>query len=405
MASVKTSRDPLSGVRGSVSRSLFQVPAQNHERIKLLMMLTNFNIGGTERQVTDLALRIDLSRFELHLACMRNSGELLRELEPLQAPRPVFQIGRLYAIRTLWQAVRLALYIKRNLIQIVHSYGYYPNVFAVPAAKLARASVVIASIRDKGDVLTPFKRRLQKLVCRLADCVLVNAEAIRETLIAQGYRPDNIVVIRNGVALPSCGERQKGAALRQALGFDPSTPVVMVFSRLNRMKGVEYFLDAAAMVASRIPVAQFLIVGDGASRPELEKYAAHLGLAERIAFTGFRTDGRDLLLGVSVSVLPSLSEGLSNSLLESMASGVPVIAARVGGNPEIVEDGVSGFLVPPRDAVALAGAIITLLEHRELASRFGEAGRRRVAELFSMERSVGEVERLYQRLVETRAHV
>jgi glycosyltransferase involved in cell wall biosynthesis len=153
------------------------------------------------------------------------------------------------------------------------------------------------------------------------------------------------------------------------------------------------------LVTSRFPEARFLIVGDGANRKELEAHTARLGLARRVIFTGFRTDVPDLLPEAAISVLPSLSEGLSNSLLESMASGVPVIAARVGGNPEIIEHDVSGLLVPPRDSAALAVAIGSLLEDRQLAARFGEAGRRRVADVFSMERSVGEIERLYERLV------
>jgi glycosyltransferase involved in cell wall biosynthesis len=118
-----------------------------------------------------------------------------------------------------------------------------------------------------------------------------------------------------------------------------------------------------------------------------------------VIFTGFRSDVPDLIPEAAISVLPSLSEGLSNSLLESMASGVPVVAARVGGNPEIVEHDVSGLLVPVRDSAALADAIARLLQDRQLAARMGEAGRRRVAELFSMERSLGEVERFYERLV------
>ncbi len=365
-------------------------------------MLTSFQIGGTERQVANLALGIDAARFDLHLACLRNFGELLKELEPLAIPRPVFQIGRLYTPKTLWQAIRLARYIRRNLIQIVHSYGFYPNVFAVPAARLAGASIVVASIRDRGDILTPLQRWIQKWVCRLADCVLVNAEAIRDTLVEQGYRPDKIVVIRNGIELSKFGRREKGAALRRELGLPPTAPLVFVFSRLNRMKGVEYFLDAAALVAIRFPAVRFLIVGDGAHRAKLEAHAGQLGLAQPVTFTGFRTDVPELLPEAAVSVLPSLSEGLSNSLLESMASGVPVIAADVGGNPEIIEHDVSGLLVPPRDSTALAAAIMNLLQNRDLAARLGDAGRRRVADLFSIERSVGEVESLYERLVEAR---
>jgi glycosyltransferase involved in cell wall biosynthesis len=372
------------------------------DRIRLLKMLTSFQIGGTERQVANLALWIDAARFDLHLACMRNKGELLEELEALRVPRPVFQIGSLYSPKTVWQAIRLTHYIRRHVIQIVHSYGFYPNVFTVPAARLAGASIVVASIRDRGDGLTPLQRRIQKWVCRLAHCVLVNAESIRDTLIEQGYRPDNIAVIRNGIVLSKFGKNDKGAALRQELGLPIWAPLVIVFSRLNGMKGVDYFLDAAALVAPKFPEARFLIVGDGANRQELEAHAARLGLAHRVIFTGFRTDVPDLLPEAAISVLPSLSEGLSNSLLESMASGVPVIAARVGGNPEIIEHDVSGLLVPPRNSPALAAAIGRLLEDRQLAGRLAEAGRRRVAELFSMERSVGEVERLYERLVETR---
>ena len=369
------------------------------DRIKLLKMLTNFHIGGTERQVANLALGIDASRFDLHLACLRHSGELLEELETLRVPRPEFRIGSLYSPKTLWQAMRLARYVRRNLIQIVHSYGFYPNVFAVPAAKLAGASIVVASIRDTGDALTPLQKRVQKVVCRLADCVLVNAEAIREKLIEQGYDPGKIVVIRNGITLSRFAREHRGATLRRELGLPLSAQLVIVFCRLNQLKGIQYFLEAAITLAGRFPDARFLVVGDGASRKELEEQACRWGLGQRTVFTGFRVDIPELLSEAAVTVLPSLSEGLSNSLLESMAAGVPVVAARVGGNPEVIEHGVTGLLVPPRDAAALAAATGRLLEDKDLAASLGEAGRRRVAELFSVERSVRETEHLYQRLV------
>jgi glycosyltransferase involved in cell wall biosynthesis len=375
------------------------------KRIRLLKMLTNFRIGGTERQVANLALGIDSLQFDLHLACLCRTGELLEELETLRVPRPEFRIGSLYSPRTLWQGIRLAHYVRRNLIQIVHSYGFYPNVFTIPVARLAGASIVVASIRDTGDLLTPMQTRLQKLVCRLADCVLVNAEAIRESLIQQGYAPSKIVVIRNGIALSNFARRERNAELRRELGITPSARLVAVFSRLNPMKGVEYFLDAAIILAERFPDVRFLVAGDGGSRQELEDRVRRLGFGSRIVFTGFRSDVRELLSEAAISVLPSLSEGTSNTLLESMAAGIPVVATQVGGNPEVIEDGISGLLVPVRDSAALATAVGRLLEDEELASQLGQAGMRRVSELFSLNGSVQQTEHLYQRLVEVKGRV
>ena len=372
------------------------------KKIKLLKMLTNFRIGGTERQVANLAKGLDSSQFDLHLACLCHIGELLGELETLGVPRPEFRIGRLYSPRTLWQGIRLAYYVRKNLIQIVHSYGFYPNVFTIPVARLAGASIVVASIRDTGDLLTPMQTQLQKLVCRFADCVLVNADAIRESLIEQGYDPSKIVVIRNGIALSNFARKERNGVLRRELGFPSSARLVTVFSRLNPMKGVEYFLDAAMVLASRFPDVCFLVAGDGGSKIELEERARRLGLGQRIVFAGFRCDVRDLLSEAALSVLPSLSEGTSNTLLESMAAGIPVIATRVGGNPEVIEDGISGLLVPPRDSAALAAAMIRLLEDEDLALRLGHAGMLRVSELFSLSGSVHKTENLYQRLVQVK---
>ena len=367
-------------------------------RIKLLIMITNFHIGGTERQVANLALRIDSSRFDLHLACLRHSGELLEELETLPVPRPEFRIGSLYSPATLWQAMRLAHYVRRNRIQVVHSFGLYPNLFAVPAAKLAGAAIVVASIRDTGDGLTRLQKWFQKMVCRLADCILVNAGAIRRSLIEQGYDPAKIVVIHNGIALSRFASKRCGAILREELGLPLSAQLVVVFSRLNPLKGIRYFLDAAISLTKKFPDARFLVVGDGDNRKELEDQACRLGLGQRVVFTGFQSDIPELLREAAVSVLPSLSEGLSNTLLESMAAGVPTVATSVGGNPEVVEHGVSGLLVPPRDAAALAAAMGHLLGDIDFAARLGQAGRRRVAELFSVERSVRDTEHLYRRL-------
>ena len=268
--------------------------------------------------------------------------------------------------------------------------------------------VVVASIRDTGGYLTPAQSLVQKLLCRLSDCIAVNAEAIRQWLIGEGYDPDKVTVIRNGIDLSRFTPNTRGSKQREQLGLPQRTPVIAVLARLVPFKGIQYFLEAAALIASRIPESRFLVIGDAhpgddgrAYRQQLERYADRLGLSQRLVFTGFRLDVPELLSEVTVSVLPCVSsEGLSNALLESMAAGVPVVATRVGGNPEVVADGMTGLLVPPRNPEALANAISRLLQDPGLARRFGQAGRHRVAEHFSIDQMVSKTERLYLSLLE-----
>jgi glycosyltransferase involved in cell wall biosynthesis len=377
-------------------------PVGAAERIPVLTFLTNFLIGGTERQVLNLVRNHDRGRFEVHLACFRRAGPLLQEIDPAEVTLADFPITTLPSPRTLWQQWRLARHVRARGIRVVHSFGFYANVFAIPAARLGGATVVVASIRDTGDHLTRLQKAMQKWACRAADHVLVNAQAIRTVLVEQGYDPSRISVIPNGIDLSQFGDRARTKAVREGLRLPPTAPVVAVFSRLNRLKGIEYFLEAAAVLAKRFEEVRFLIVGDSISqlyRDELEALARSLGLADRVLFTGFRGDVPALLSEVSVSVLPSLSEGLSNVVLEAMAAGVPVVATSVGGTPEMVEDGVTGLLVPPRDARALAEAIGSLLADPLRGRSIGDAGRRRVAERFSLEATVHATAQLYERLL------
>lgn len=374
-------------------------------RIRLLKFLTCFAIGGTEQQVLNLGKALDPTLFELHLACLGRWGDLLKEVEVRRIPVLEYKIKSLFYPGTFKEQCKFAGDLRQHRIQILHTYSFYPNVFAIPAARLAGVPVIVASIRDTGELWTPLQRRAQKIMCRLANRIVVNAEAIKQQLIAEGYPQEQITVIPNGIVCSRFQRNGRGAALRQELGLPLHVPLVAVLSRLTRTKGLEYFLEAAAIVAARVPAARFLIVGDvpkgsgDAYRQELERYAFRLGLRQQVVFTGFRLDVPELLTEVSVSVLPSLSEGLSNVLLESMAAGAPVVATQVGGNSEAVKDGVTGLLVPPRDPAGLAEAICRFLENPRLASRFGQAGRQRVIEHFSLERMVQETDCLYQKLL------
>jgi len=379
-------------------------------RVRLLKVVTTLMCGGTEQQFMSLSRSLDSSRFALEFACLRKSGGFVTELEARGIPLREYGIRTFFSVNALAQQARLASYLRRSMTAIVHAYSFYGNVFAIPPARLAGAPVVIASIRDRGVYLSPAQQAVQRQVCRLADCVLVNADAVKSWLVGQGYNPAKVVVIRNGVDLEPFSHPPAVRRVRHELGVPSGTPLIAVASRLHRLKGIEQFLEAAAIVGRRFPDARFVVIGD--TSPVERSYfylltglAERLGIRDRVVFTGLRRDVPDLLACAAVSVMPSLNEALPNVLLESMAAGAPVVSTRVGGTPEVVEDGVTGLLVPPGNAGALARAIDRVLSDPDLAVRLGQSGREFVRRRFSMDAMVRATERLYHTLLEKRRGV
>jgi glycosyltransferase involved in cell wall biosynthesis len=390
------------------------MPESSDERIRLMKFVTVFGCGGTERQVVNLGLAIDTQRFALEIACMKRWGQFLADVEGRGFAVNEFPMRSLGSGRAVWQLLRLARRMAQRSVQIVHTYNFYANVFAIPAAWIAGTPVIIASIRDRGVYLSPAQRRVQRQVCRLADCVLVNAESIKEWLVDDGYDAERVIVIRNGIdAGRFAVSRRPG--LRDELGLPAEAPIVTMMSRLIPMKGLEDFIDAAAFVSWHRPDVRFLIVGEGTAadhgtyRPEtayrqtIVDRIRRLGLNDRVILTGYRADVPALLAETAVSVLPSLSEGLSNVLLEAMAAGVPVVATRVGGTPEVIDHGVTGLLVPPGDPQGLADAIGGVVDDPSLAARLGAAGRQSVRERFGIDRMVHATEQVYLDLLVRKA--
>jgi glycosyltransferase involved in cell wall biosynthesis len=369
--------------------------------------LTMFAIGGTERQFVYLAKGLDKSRFDIRVGCLSKRGEFLKDIEAMNLPVAEYPIKSLYSPRMLRGQWLFARDLRRQKIRLVHAYGFYPNVFSVPAARFA-GCITIASVRDTGAFTSQIKLKSlsQRTACCLADRVVANSSAVRNWLVSLGVDHNHIDVIPNGIAVNERLTRSRDFGIRHELGIHPKAPVVAVISRLNPGKGIEYLLKAVVAVREQFPEARFLIVGgsyfDPAYKPSLELLARELNVADRVVFTGERNDIQQLLQEVNISVLPSLGEGLSNSLLESMAAGLPVIATNVGGNPEIVQDGKTGFLVPARDENALSDAILRVLKAPELGERFGQAGYERVRTHFSLAATVRKTEELYAMLLEER---
>jgi glycosyltransferase involved in cell wall biosynthesis len=378
--------------------------------IRLLKVVPTFMCGGTENQFMALGRSLDPDRFDLEFACLRRWGAFADEIAARHIPLLECNVTSFRSLSALRQQARLARYVTDRRIDIVHTYSFYGNLFAVPPARMAGVPVVIASIRDRAPYLTPMQKRAQRWACRFADCILVNAVAVKEWLIGEGYDAAKIVVIPNGVELSRFDRTDAGESPFRGLGIPHGAPVVLVVSRLNPLKGIESFLEAAALVAPEFPTVRFVIAGDTNpnERPywsTLTSLTVRLGLTDRLTFAGLRRDVPQLLSAATISVMPSLNEALSNVVLESMAAGAPVVATRVGGTPEAIADGVNGLLVPPGDPRAMASAMAALLRDPSRARRLGDAARQSIDERFSMERMVSATAQLYEALLDGQVQV
>ena len=372
--------------------------------IRLINVVPTLLCGGTETQFMTLARALDPERFDLRFACLRQWGPFVDELSQRGIPLQEYQVTTFRSVNAVRQQVRFARDVRRHGIDIVHTYSFYGNVFAIPPARLA-APVVVASVRDRGLYLTPMQKRVQRHVCRLADRVLVNADAVKTWLVNDGFSPARITVIPNGVDLSRFETRANPAAIRRSLGVAEHARLVAVVSRLHRLKGIEDFLDAAALVAATHSDVRFLVVGEPspvdniAYLAELSQRAQQLGIGDRVIFTGLRDDVPALLSAVDVSVMPSLNEALSNVLLESMAAGAPVVATDVGGTTEALEADRNGLLIPPSNVAAMAAAIDRLLSDPQRARELGARARQAIADKFSLDRMVAATAAIYEELL------
>ncbi|MFN8556767.1 MAG: glycosyltransferase family 4 protein [Dehalococcoidia bacterium] len=240
---------------------------------------------------------------------------------------------------------------------------------------------------------------------RLFSRVIANAAELRRQLIRVGVPERRIEVHLSTIDTTGrgiAGERERREA-RAALDLPPAAPVITTIARLDFQKGHSYTLEAMAALAPELPDLTYLIVGDGITRPLLERRARQLDLTERVRFLGYRADLDRICAAADVVVAASLNEGSSVTLLEALSYGAPVLATAVGGTPEVITDGVNGLLIGPRDAPAIAAALRRLFADPALRARLGAAGRRTVNERFSAEAGGRRLERTYRALLAARA--
>lgn len=357
------------------------------EPLRVLYVVGNADLGGAENHVLALVRGLDSNHYRVQVVCPR-PGPLVKSLRRLgvrvhtvdivkAAPGDEYELS----LPALWE---LASLVRRWHPDIVHSHLYPAHLHASLVAELQRVPAVLTTAHTL--VVRPGDSWLARLTQSRTIAV---SQAAKDLLVRGGVPRSRIRVIRNGIEPRYFrDESAAGREIRRQLGIRDGAPVIGTIARLSPEKGHRQLLHIARDVLGQRPEARFLIVGDGPLKDELRTLAAGLGLTESVIFTGPRQDIPAVNHALDVFLLSSREEALPLAVVEAMAAGRPVVASAVGGVPEVVLDGATGFLCPPADHAGFVRAILTLIDRPDLRLELGARGRERARRRFGLARMV-----------------
>jgi len=365
-------------------------------RIRVVYLSHAFMVGGAEEMVQNLVRRLP-ARFEAIVCAIHDAGPIGDEMRRNGVRVDV--LGLEPGLRRPFDIARLRAYLRGVRPEIVHTFLLTASLYGRLAAILAGVPIVIGTEVN----IYERKRRSHAFAERVlmagTDRVIVSAASVRDFYVGQVHAdPAKVHVIYNAVDFAQATPTAPRADVRAAIGVPGDAPVAGMIARLTEQKGHRFLFDALAANGSLASV-HLIVVGGGEQRDELIARAAALGIADRVHFLGPRRDLGNLLAAMDVFVMPSLWEGLPLSLVLAMGAGLPSVATAVAGIPEVVNDGVTGVLVPAGDPVALGGALARLFGDQRLRRQIGEAARAAVLPRFGVDQYVASVVDVYDELL------
>lgn len=377
-------------------------------RHNLLYVFDNLEFGGGERVFAQIINRLSDEKYKIVVACLP-IGAFIEKIRGRKAQIKSVDMRNRFNPSVIFQLARL---MKGERVDIVHSQGARADFFARMAAKLAGAPIVVSTVPMpvEGFDVNPIRKLIYKTFNRFSerfvDRFIVVSDALEKMMIEKHrIEPQRVVKIYNGIERDDfCIADEdivcRRTGFRNESGLGEDIPVIGVIGRMVWQKGFEYFIEAIPEVLKEFKKARFLLVGKGELEDELKVKSKMLNLEDKIIFTGFMSDIKDVLAAIDILVIPSLREGLPIVLLEAMAMKKPIVAANIEGIMEILENGVSGLLVSPKDPQVLSEAIIDLLIREDKARQMGLAARKVVEERFGVDIMVQKVEEVYEELLQ-----
>ena len=365
------------------------------------MFLTDFlkHMGGAERNLYVLARGLRDRGHKVIICCLQG-GALSKKMQHEGFYVEELNLTKIYDFRGLKALLRMSKIATQERVSVIISYHDSSDYLGLLIAILARVPIV-SSRRDMGFKLKPRHIRLYRLINRFFDQIATVSSAVKQVVVqTQWAKPSNIMVIPNGV--DSFPNSDGSLAKLSGIEFDAGCLNICCLANIRSIKGQKDLIDAAGLVMRRFPSARFFLAGkcdvDKSYYADVQRRVRELGLVRVVKFTGEIAPSHvpSVLASMDISVLSSLSEGMSNTLLESMSAGKPVVATAVGGNPELVEDGKTGYLVPPGDPHSMAEALLRLLANPELRHEMGLRGKSRAESQFNVTMMVERYEDLFQ---------
>lgn len=372
-------------------------------KFKIIHVIDSLGLGGAQRQLVSLSNGMDRARFDVQVVSL--CSRLLQYRKDLEdagvkvhvvPQQGKFSWSTLQGLKKIFQEERPDL---------VHCWLFTAGLYGRIAAWTAGVKRTVYGIRNTLYDMPPHYRIVDSLLARGTSRITVNAQAMQPELMQKEFIPaKKLRTIYNGIDFTGFAEGT--GKFKAELGLSKDTILVGMVARMAEQKDHRTFLEAAAEVLAKCGAAvHFVLVGDGPLRPQYEAYAAEAGIAASVTFTGARRDVFDIIQDIDVCVLTTFSEGCSNVIMEAMAASKPVIASDTGGNAELIEHGVTGFIIKDRDRGALAGYLMTLIQDGDKRREAGRLGRARAEKMLSIEKMIRETETLYQELLAGKTEV
>jgi glycosyltransferase involved in cell wall biosynthesis len=357
-------------------------------------------MGGAEISLLNLVKRLNKELFIPHFVCSKE-GPFIDELRKIKIPPDFVQFPSIRwpnPVQICSTIRSLIDIIKKKQINLIHSNQPRSNLFGAIAAKIKTVPIVwhercLERGRFDSDNIFSF----------LPDRIICNSGAVKNRFTKGAKTDTKIRTIINGVDLREFNPELNGSIIRKEFNIDEDEPIIGTIGRIDPEKGYECFLESARIILQDFKNVRFLVVGGAFNNHSLEEslyeMSVEKGIDKKTIFTGFRRDIPQLLASMDVVVLPSEIDACSRVLFESMAMRKPLVATNAGGTPEIVQDGITGLLVKPGDSSGMARCIKKLLDDKYLAEQYGNAGRKRVETMFTIERNIRETENVYLELL------